>query len=364
MNNEKMKILKLLEEGKITATEAAKLIESLTNATPNFNTNSNIHTKDSKIEETFSKVGSKLNDFIKDVTPIAKKYSKIALEKTSDLADKVSHSLNNASNQIVNKVKLEKFILEENSNLSITSLNGAINLKGYNGDSLTLNISYKSKIKNPYIELSKSDNFYKLEYNRELFDYLEIQGYLPYSKFKDIEITNMNASVELYNIDTSSLKVTNQNSPITLSDLVTNTLEAKNSNSLIQISNIKSNQKLSVDNSNSPCNISNIDSKEVQVETSNANIILNNMLFNNHSDYNIKLNTSNATINIDIPQDNTVDFNIKGTSTLGTINVHGIGLTETVTDKFYKEYKSINGENKIKKANIILETTNGSITVK
>ena len=97
--NEKMRVLELLESGKINADEAAKLIEAL-------GASSRVFTKENKenIEEKlqqFSKdvnkfakeTGVKLQEFYKDVEPKLKKAGYVALEKTAITLDSLAKSI-------------------------------------------------------------------------------------------------------------------------------------------------------------------------------------------------------------------------------------------------------------------------------
>jgi len=99
MQNEKMRVLDLLESGKINATEASELIGAL-----NVSRNSSKETRENVEEKLhqfaadcnkFAKeVGCKLQELYKDVEPKIKKASKSALEKAADALDNLACSIN------------------------------------------------------------------------------------------------------------------------------------------------------------------------------------------------------------------------------------------------------------------------------
>ena len=97
--NEKMRVLELLESGKITADEAAKLIEALGSG-PRFITKENRENIEEKLQQ-FSKdvnkfakeCGTKLHGFYKDVEPKLKKASYVSLEKCATVLDKLAKSI-------------------------------------------------------------------------------------------------------------------------------------------------------------------------------------------------------------------------------------------------------------------------------
>ena len=101
--NEKMRVLDLLDSGKISADDAAKLLEAL-GASESFMSNQtrdNVEEKLQRFAQDCGKLakeaGDKLHDFYKGVEPKLKKASQTALEKAAcvleDLAHTISESL-------------------------------------------------------------------------------------------------------------------------------------------------------------------------------------------------------------------------------------------------------------------------------
>ena len=99
MSNEKMRVLDLLESGKISAEDAAKLIEALGH-------NYNFMSKDTRenVEERLQSFGKEVSKFAKelgckmqelytDLEPKVKKVSKDALEKCASTLDKWAHDV-------------------------------------------------------------------------------------------------------------------------------------------------------------------------------------------------------------------------------------------------------------------------------
>ena len=101
--NEKMRILDMLESGKITAADAAMLLESVgkTQRFVSQETRENVEDKLQRFAQDCGKlakeVGDKMHDFYKGVEPKLKKASQSALEKAAcvleDLASNISESL-------------------------------------------------------------------------------------------------------------------------------------------------------------------------------------------------------------------------------------------------------------------------------
>jgi len=101
MRQERLKVLAMLEDGKITADDAATLLEKLNEADSNhfISEDTAEYVEESlqrfaKNAEHFAKeFGQKAYSAYKDVEPKLKKASQTALEKTAAIVDEVAHAL-------------------------------------------------------------------------------------------------------------------------------------------------------------------------------------------------------------------------------------------------------------------------------
>jgi hypothetical protein len=97
--NEKMRVLDLLEAGKITADEAAQLIGALgSSRLVGKETRENAEEKLRQFAKDCNKFakecGCKVQEFYKDAKPKVKKAGKAALEKAADALDNLAASIN------------------------------------------------------------------------------------------------------------------------------------------------------------------------------------------------------------------------------------------------------------------------------
>jgi len=108
--NEKMRVLELLENGKISADEAAKLLEALgasrfVSRETRDNVEEKLHNFANDVTKFAKDVGCKVQDFYKTQEPKIKKASHTALEKAAaaldSLAKNIGNSLDNAEVTIV-----------------------------------------------------------------------------------------------------------------------------------------------------------------------------------------------------------------------------------------------------------------------
>jgi len=122
MKQERMKILELLDQGKITATEAAHLLEAL-KASDNQeriwddNARKSIQEKVNKfsqnVESVSKDVSDKLESAFKDMEPRLRSVTKVVVEKTANIVDDISKSLNETLKNLEEKRAKEEACCEE-----------------------------------------------------------------------------------------------------------------------------------------------------------------------------------------------------------------------------------------------------------
>ena len=96
---ERMKVLELLEAGKISADEATKLLDALGGSHfMSKDTRENLEERVSSFAKDVNKfakdLSCKVQDLYKDVEPKLKKASQTALEKTAAVLDDLAHNIN------------------------------------------------------------------------------------------------------------------------------------------------------------------------------------------------------------------------------------------------------------------------------
>ena len=116
MKQERLKVLNLLEEGKITAEEAGLLLDKLNQHDHHFISEETAEQVEEKLHrfaksaENFAKEFSqKAACAYKDVEPKLKKVSQTVLEKTASIVDEIAHTLHDT----LEKAKSEKCCEED-----------------------------------------------------------------------------------------------------------------------------------------------------------------------------------------------------------------------------------------------------------
>lgn len=117
---ERMMILNMVQDGKLTSDEAAKLLDALKVGTPEvehtFDMEEKIHKFTQSVDSFARDVTDKLGTAFKDAEPKIKKATKKAVEKTASVIDDISKSLNDSlKNMEENELK------DKSSDIDVTS---------------------------------------------------------------------------------------------------------------------------------------------------------------------------------------------------------------------------------------------------
>jgi polyhydroxyalkanoate synthesis regulator phasin len=93
---ERLKVLKMVEDGKVTVDEATKLLETLKSTThePITDFNEKISEFAQDMKDFCKDIGTKMNELYKDAEPKIKEFTKTVVEKTANIADNISTTLN------------------------------------------------------------------------------------------------------------------------------------------------------------------------------------------------------------------------------------------------------------------------------
>lgn len=362
MSNEKIKILKMLENGEITTDEAMKLLSVIegnfsTNTTYNSNNNNNNNSNNgSSISIDFNKIKNKIS---KTTNILAQKTSKIY----SGVEKEVKNIFKNINTNYTksSSVKEFNFSLNETENtLNLKALNGETVLKGYNGDKLTLKVIYIPKQQDADIQFYYLENKeYSLKFKEELFEKISIEALIPKKYFKNISLNLINSNFLLNSLNFQNIfcETTKCNGIIENSD--GQNINVNNINGKIIVRNIKA-DKLKICNINDYVKLNNIDIKEVFVDVLNGEIDVVNDYLNSFDSYNWNLETQSNPINIEINTDN-VFYNIDATASVGKINIlkNNLVYTEKTDYKVVAKTEDINPD--FKSLNLYLETANSTI---
>ncbi|MCF6463543.1 DUF4097 family beta strand repeat-containing protein [Clostridium sp. Cult1] len=413
MKDEKLMILSMLEEGKITSEEAIKLLDALEETESFIEYES---TEDNEVKFiNIDKTKEKLEGLEKNIKDQNKKVESLGIDLGGKLANTFSNlfSTGNPFNLLGNykvlNTKVEKDISYMDSpTIHLKSINGSINLKSWEKEKLLIKIIYQYKHNN----FTEDDKFYDLyeENNKIIFEpiyannvMMNLDVYLPDRYYKEInldtsngkiqaeslnlkilncdttnasislkdiigkniDLTTKNGRINLINISSPILKAVSTNSNIILEDIDSDNLIVSTKNGRIKLSNILG-KDISANTSNSSIEINDISSKIIKLATSNGKIICRDL--DNKKISELKLSTSNSTIDVEIGELNKMSYFHLETS-LGNIDLDLPDLVYEVNRQVSLGMKKIvahsaNFDEKEEHFVLDASTSNGSIKIR
>lgn len=408
MANEKMMILKMLEEGKITAAEASRLLDSdgKKPSSANSGTQYTTHTANpgedyyttrpdssrssynqnrpdtgsrsgsvsgGSFDEFTADLGKKFETFARDMEPKLQKFTEVFAEKTVNLADKISKTLASDTPSPAGSstppspgsgtmVNFEMAVTPGYNELSIMGINGETRLKGYNGDKITAKVIYKTRRYGAAIELMKLGSKYYLSYDEDEFEKVSIDMYVPENMFNVVNITNMNGLLDIDTVNADSFSAHNTNGSSKISGISAETIKIDCSNGRLDLNSIKG-RSAEIINFNAIVEAGALDIANMKLENGNGAVNINAAYLNSYAAYLWAIETSNAKLTLNLPTLPDLGYHIKAHTTLGNIKLGLTGMNYIYNDSSTTEAKSIHYDSASKKMKLSLETSNGTIHV-
>jgi len=425
MPNEKLAILKMLENGQISAEEAARRLaaadappvapspapsaplpapsssipppppsshstryEGHTNNGPNPGTGHGTGG-----HSTIDDLGRKFESFARDMAPKVQKFAESAVGAIVGVTDKVSDAFSGSGHSAprtghspapshggqthrpssspapatapggITVVNIEKLVQSDAYNeLSLSGLGGEIRIKGYNGDKITARLSYKAKRAGASIELMQLGNKYFLNYESDDFTVVSIDAYVPERAFGVIKVDGINCVVDCSSLSAGDIRVENANGNLSLSGLSATTLTAETSSGRFALSNIVA-DTATVENMNGQLECTELDIANLKLTTYNSPISIIMSGFNRHAEYLWSVETANAKLSMNLPTLPTLGYHIKAHAAMGEIRLGLTGMQFMINEPSLVEARSVSYDAAAKRVKIAAETSNSQLTI-
>lgn len=411
---EKMLILKMLQEGKITTEEAVKLLEALEKSTPNANTTGTrkndlkdeftAKLNDMKIDEKLNKIGEKATKLAETLGEKAGKLAgqfgeNISSEKFSsntekfteefakrmeslgqDIAESAAKFADTFASQWGNifeagydKYKYSSsytYPLAEGASIYLRTSNFSIKAGSTDSKEMTVNVYANSimpqLVIDEYFKAVIDGTSYRLstDFPGRAWGKIEIQ--LP--KGMDIlSFSTDNAKCELNGLEANLINCSTSNGKVVIVGSTAKEIEILTDNEKVVLdetsartANIRtSNSKISLDN----CHLDNIDAK-----TSNASIAVSTARKEDTLNSNYIFSTSNGKIDVRLGAAEGFEHMVDAHTTMGTIEISLPNLSYTMDKKSIgmqstAQVKSENFDTASSKITIKANTSNAPISI-
>lgn len=415
MENEKLRILKMLENRQITAGEAAELLKAVGGgATAGPAKHSAGPVSGARPPETarggeeryssyapnaggpapapgasfgMEDIGKKFESFARDVGPKARKFTEAVADKISMAAGKMSDvfaperdtEAARAPRQAaagrpappapkarageLRQMSVELFVEKGAMNeLDLSCLGGELRLKGYNGDKITAKITYRPNHAKAAIELAKLGGRHFLKYEPDDFSLVAVDAYVPEKAFGAVKLDGTNCEVDLSNLSADHVRVSNMNGPASISGISAGHFFAETSGARLSVSGITA-ARAKIENMNGPLEAVELDVSELKLSNYNAPLSLMVSKFERFGEYVWSVETGNAKLGMNLPTLHGVGYHIKAHAAMSEIRLGLTGLQFLVNEPSLVEARSTDFERARAKVRIAVETSNAPLTI-
>ncbi|RCX18265.1 DUF4097 and DUF4098 domain-containing protein YvlB [Anaerobacterium chartisolvens] len=349
LSEEKLLILKMLEEGKITSEEAAKLISALEGGGRQTAGESSFkqQQKQPSFHEEAAKLRDKIHDWKKDFkNNYSQKDFDNMVDEFSTKAEKLGKNLASTTFGFVDKMvdfvgsfvdtnlfnffgsfpTVEKdfeVVAAEGMELNIEGINGYITVKKHTDSKIVI----KSKIKSPVnstddiLDFKDSGGSISLRPSRSGNISISHEIFLPALKFDKIRLETSNGRIYAEDSLSRVFESVTKNSHIELMGVNSDRISASTKNAKVQVNYIIG-RDISINTNNAVIDIKHIKGQDVKAVTTNGKISVENV--QNHEscpELAMSLKTTNAGIKVNMNDMDSRGYKIKAQTTNGGINL-------------------------------------------
>ena len=390
---EKMLILKMLQEGKITAEEAHKLLESISANATGFESDTRRYDKkfedkmqglQQKASKVAEKLGNSLNSSAEKFGSNSEKFGDDFAKRMESFGSDIADSAVKFSDKLVNYlgnfidvgndkyqyIKNYIYPLADNAEISIDTSNFAVIVSPTTESDLMVNLYVNSSIPNLVL-----DEFFKVDQVNNNFSFKtqfpsrtwgKVEVLVP-KHLNTLNIVTTNGKCELNDITADNIVPNTSNSKISLLNCQSKTLKVSTSNGKIIVADTSS-DFADFNTSNGKIEIANCKFDKLDAKTSNGAIVLDGIYKVNAKEGNYNLRTSNGKITISLNNSETCGCMIDATTSVGNISVDLPQLNYFIDKKSFSmqsvaQIKSANFDSIEDKIFINAHTSNSSVAI-
>lgn len=402
ISEEKMMILKMLQEGRINSEEAAKLLEALEakKEPPCYGPGPrafrgpkppqrNYYDEVAKVRERIDEWRRELsknynqNDFdkmVEEFSAKAEKFGKNVATAAFGIADKVADfvgsiidtSAFNVFGNCVTEEQQFEAAAAEGMNLELQATNGQITVKKHQEDKILITAKIRTPQENAKsaIAFSNGDGTVSVKlakpdtYNLSVsYDVL-----LPAVKLNQVALETKNGKIYVEDVTSEEFASVTKNAVIDLTGVNSGRITANTTNAKVNANYIIG-RDVNFNTSNATIEIKNLKAVKLTAATSNGKILVDNVQnYDNENVAELNLKTSNANIKANMNDSENKGYKISARTSNGDINLLIPNLlyrNAMRTDRFNRQAdaETENYAAAAQKVNIQAETSNGYIEV-
>jgi len=347
-NEERMLILKMLEEGKINSEEAARLIEALDGGSKKaYGDNAARQQRQQNFQEEIYKMRDRIhewkNDFrsnynqkdfdrmIDEFANKAEKLGKNLATTTFGIVDKMvdfvgSFVDTNVFNMFGNYKAVDKTFevaAADGMNLEIEGINGQVTVKKHLEDKIVVRSRVRSPQNNADEILLFSDNGSDVTLKLNKIGNISVSHeiLLPARKFKNIKLETVNGKIYVEDSISENFEGTTKNSDIDLMGVNSEKVKLTTKNARILASYVIS-KDIDINTNNALIDIKHVKVESLKAANMNGRILVENVQnYENSTDINLSLRTTNGGIKVNMNDMENKGYKIKAQAANGGVNL-------------------------------------------
>ena len=396
LNEERMMILKMLQDGKINSDEAAKLLEALDGGKKQTaeSASNRQQRQQANYYEEVNKFRDRIHDWKKEFTKNvnekdfdrmvddfsakAEKFGKNVASTTFGIVDKIvdyvgsvvdtgSFSVFGAYNVVEKNFEAAA---QEGMDLSLEGINGQISLKKHAEDKIVI----KSKIRSPQsytddvILFTDTGNAVTLKLNKTEFLSVSHEVFVPAVRFNKIRLETKNGKISVEDTLSQQFESVTKNAMIDLMGVNSENLSIDTKNAKV-FANYITGKTVNINTKNSIIDIKNIKTEKLSAVTANGKIAVENVQnIDGSAEISMELKTKNGDIKANMNDMENRAYKVQARTTNGGINLLIPELLYSNPNKSFSTDKSVDAQSSTyntapQRVNIYAETLNGYIEV-
>lgn len=399
LNEERMMILKMLQDGKISSDEAAKLLEALDGGKRQTAGEYSTYKQQKSQANYYDEVArfrERINDWRKEFT---KNHNQKDFDRMVDdfsaKAEKIGKNVATATSGIVDKVidfvgsvvdtgsfnifgsynvveKSFEAAAREDMDLELEGVNGQIVIKKHQEDKIVIKSKIRSPQNNSDQVLAFSDTGSAVSLKLAMTDSFSLsvshEVYIPAVRFNKIRLETKNGKIFVEDALSQEFESITKNATIDLMGVNSGKISVDTKNAKVCL-NYVIGRDISINTKNSIIDIKNLKAEKLGAYTANGRIVVENVQnYDGASELQMDLRTKNGEIKTNMNDMDNRSYRIKARTSNGGVNLLVPGLLYQNTprqDGFGKlvEAESSNYNNAPQRVNINAETYNGYIEV-
>lgn len=385
----------MLEEGKITSEEAAKLIEALDGGNrQSAGESARTNARNANFQDEVAKMRERIHEFKRDLKSSynqkdfdrmvdefsmkAEKIGKNVASTTFGMVDKVidfvgSFVDTNAFNIFGSYTAVEKTFeaaAAEGMDLEIEGVNASVVVKKHAENRIIVKSTVKSPVNNAdsILQFSDAGNKVSLKLNKVGNISVAHEVYVPALRLGNVKLETTNGRIYVEDSLSQTFEATTRNAHIELMGVNSDKLNINTKNAKIQIAYVMG-RTIDINTNNSVIDIKHIKAETINAVTMNGKILVENVQsYENATQMNLQLKTTNGDIKVNMNDMENKGYKVKAQTTNGGVNLLIPEMTYHNVNRqgvggSFVEAESANYMAAEKKVGIQAETVNGFIEI-